>query len=46
MMKLRPFPSRTPIVIRRDFPRNATGKVLKHQLRDEILAEDKQGSTA
>jgi len=38
------YPER--IVIRRDFPRNATGKVLKHQLRDEILAEDKQGSTA
>ena len=38
------YPER--VVIRSDFPRNATGKVLKHQLRDQILAEDRQGSPA
>jgi len=31
------FPER--VVFRSDLPRNATGKVLKHVLRDEILAE-------
>lgn len=38
------YPER--VVIRSDFPRNATGKVLKHQLREEILAEDEQGGAA
>jgi len=34
------------VVIRTDLPRNATGKVLKHQLREEILAEDQQRGLA
>jgi len=38
------YPER--VVIRTDLPRNATGKVLKHQLREEILAEDQQGGLA
>lgn len=32
------YPER--VVIRSTFPRNAAGKVLKHQLRDEILASE------
>jgi len=32
------------VVFRSDLPRNATGKVLKHVLRDEILAETLGGA--
>jgi len=32
------------VVFRSDLPRNATGKVLKHVLRDEILAETVRGA--